>query len=86
MLFLLHRKADLDVSETGDYALSCAVRLGYEEVGVLIQAGVNYPEPAPIIGAIMCGQNHVANLLIEHGAKTFDPLDSAWAERFIEGT
>lgn len=93
MRLLLDRGADINVFECGENAFSDAVRLGYEGViPVLVGAGVDINstgyegEPAPILSAMMYGQSRIVELLLELGAKPVDPLASAWAEDFRNGT
>lgn len=35
---------------------------------------------------MMYGQDRVVKLLLELGAKRVDPLESVWAEKFLDGT
>lgn len=93
MRFLLDRGADIKAFECGESAFSQAIIWGYEEViRVLVEAGVDIDstgydgEPAPILSAMMYGQDRVVELLAELGAKRVDPLKSDWAEKFTDGT
>ncbi len=93
MRLLLDRGADINASECGEYAFSDAIIRGHTEViRVLVKAGVDidstgYPEePAPILSAMMYGEDRVVELLLELGAKMVNPLTSRWAEEFLNGT
>lgn len=93
MRLLLDRGADIKAFECGESAFDRAITMGYEEViCVLVEAGVDIDstgydgEPAPILTAMMYGQDRVVELLAELGAKRVDPLTSDWAEKFLDGT
>jgi len=93
MRLLLDRGADIKAFECGESAFDRAIMVGYEEViRVLVEAGVDIDstgydgEPAPILTAMMYGQDRVVKLLLELGAKRVDPLTSDWAEKFLDGT
>lgn len=93
MRFLLDKGADIKAFECGESAFSRAIMKGYEEViRVLVEAGVDIDstgydgEPAPILSAMMYGQDRVVELLLELGAKRVDPLTSDWAEKFLDGS
>ena len=95
MRLLIDRGADLEVVGCGEYAFSRAVNRGNEEeVRILVEAGVNIngppeyseTEPAPILSAMMHGQDRMVKTLLELGAKMVDPLQSKWAEKFRDGT
>lgn len=70
------------------YALTAAVEGGQEEVvkmllalGVDIDGGNEGRDP-PILRAMIRGQHHVVKLLLKHGAKDIDPLETEYAEEF----
>lgn len=93
MRLLPNRGADIKAFGCGESAFDRAIMMGYEEViRVLVEAGVDIDstgydgEPAPILRAMMYGQDRVVKLLLELGAKEVDPLESVWAEKFLDGT
>ena len=93
MRFLLNNGADLQAYEFGDYAFFRAVIQGHKQVVcILAEAGVNIDgppgdtEPPPILNAMIHGQGNMVKLLLELGAQPVNPLESAWAEKFLDGT
>ena len=93
MRFLLNNGADLQAHVCGDYAFSRAVIQGHEQVvGILAEAGVSVDGPpddtelSPILNAMIQGRGNMVKLLLELGAKPVNPLKSAWAEKFLNGT
>lgn len=93
MRFLLSKGADVEADECGDYAFFRAIIQGHEQVvRILAEAGVNVDgvpgdsEPPPILNAMIHGQGDMVKLLLELGAQPVDPMKSAWAQKFLDGT
>ena len=93
MRFLLNNGADLQADECGDYALFRAVIQGHEQVirilaesGVRVDGSPDDTQPPPILNAMIHGRGNMVKLLLELGAQQVDPLDSAWAKKFLNGT
>ena len=93
MRFLLNNGADLQAHECGDYAFFRAVIQGHEQVvRILVEAGTSVDgppddtQPPPILEAMIHGREDMVKLLLELGAQQVDPLESAWAEKFSDGT
>lgn len=99
--FLLEKGAVLEVMDgdttyhVGSEALDQAIRYGYTEmVRVLADAGVDVQSvapkhakdgPPPIILAKMWSHDDIVKVLVEHGAKDVDPLETEWADTFRKG-
>ena len=93
MHFLLDRGADLVIDGSGEYIFNRAICSGHEqEVRLLINAGVDLDRfpgdsiPCPVLNAMRSGHDHILKILLDHGAKRVDPLESEWAGEFLDGT
>lgn len=93
MRFLLNNGACLKTNECGDQAFHYAVIRGHDKVVcILAEAGVNVdgdpddPKFPPILLAMRHGHEKMVELLLKLGARWVDPLKSAWADQFLDGT
>lgn len=91
--FLLNNGANLHTNGWRDEAFHYAVMRGHEKVVcILAEAGVNVdecpddPEFPPILLAMRHGHEKIVELLLKLGARWVDPLKSAWADQFLDGT
>ncbi|KAK4697503.1 hypothetical protein P7C71_g600, partial [Lecanoromycetidae sp. Uapishka_2] len=93
MRFLFSKGADLAAEECGDFAFSRAAFQGHEQVvrllaemGVSLDGVPDDSEPPPILNAMIHGQMGMVKVLLELGARWVDPMESAWREKFMNGT
>lgn len=93
MRFLLNNGANLHTYQCGYRAFYQAVIQGHEKVVcILAEAGADVdghpeePELPPILLAMRHGQEKMVELLLKLGARWVDPLESVWADQFLDGT
>lgn len=90
--FLLENGVDVKAYRNGNIALKKAAENGHEEVvkmllavGVDIDDGDQDHDP-PVLRAMIYGHHHMVKVLLKHGAKDIDPLETEYAEKFRNGT
>ncbi|KAL8848471.1 MAG: hypothetical protein Q9221_006522 [Calogaya cf. arnoldii] len=89
--FLLDKGVDLMASGSGDRALEEAAGRGHEDiVRYLVEHGINVngrggARDPPILRAMVYGQQHIINLLVDLGAKKLDPSTTRYAAKFADG-
>ena len=88
--FLVERGVDVHARDCGDVALEVAAERGHEEtVRLLVGMGIDVDGcnrmDSPMLRAMMYGQPSVVNTLLELGAKKVDPLETEYANDFLDG-
>ena len=88
--FLVERGVDVHARDCGDVALEVAAERGHDEtVRLLVGMGVDVDGcnrmDSPMLRAMMYGQQCVVNTLLELGAKKVDPLETEYANDFLDG-
>lgn len=90
--FLLENGVEVQDYSYGNVALEEAAERGEEEVVKMLLArgvdvdGGNRGRDPPVLRAMIYGHHHMVKLLLEHGAKDIDPLETDHAEDFRNGT
>ncbi|KAL8773070.1 MAG: hypothetical protein Q9194_004446 [Teloschistes cf. exilis] len=88
----LQRGVDLTAYTNGDTALKSAVQWGHEDtVRLLVRLGVNVnglrtSGHSPMLKAMLFGQQNIIEVLAELGAQRIDPLQTAYAYEFKQGS
>ena len=90
--FLLENGVDVKDYNNGNIALEKAAERGQEEVVKMLLAlgvdidGGNEDRDPPVLRAMIYGHHHMVEVLLKHGAKDIDPLETEYAEKFRSGT
>lgn len=89
--FLLENGIDVKDHGNGNIALEKAAERGQEEVVKILLAqgididGGNEDRDPPVLRAMIYGHQHMVKVLLKHGAKDIDPLETDHAEHFRNG-